>query len=387
MTAGSGDSALEVALDVSAVPGQPAGAGRYVVELARALAGRADCGLTLLARRDDGARWAQIAPGQRVVAVAPSRRLTRLAYEQARLGSVVAALDAPPVEVHHGPHYTMPRRSKVPCVVTVHDLTFFDHAEWHQRSKVAWFRAAMRYSVRHAAAIVCVSETTAGRLRDVLSPRCPVMVVPHGVDQVRFVADEPWPGADRDVLERLGLSRPYVLHLGTLEPRKGIADLVAAFDRLAHDQAELELVLAGRGGWKAGPVMQSAAAARSRGRIRRLGYVPDADVPALLRRASAVVYPSLEEGFGLPALEALACGAPLVTTSGTSMAELAGDRALLVPPGQPFALAAAIETAISERPSPGGVRRRADGIAIAARYTWAACAEGHLAAYLVAARG
>jgi glycosyltransferase involved in cell wall biosynthesis len=133
--------------------------------------------------------------------------------------------------------------------------------------------------------------------------------------------------------------------------------------------------------------MQSVAAARSRGRIRRLGYVPDADVPALLRRASAVVYPSLEEGFGLPALEALACGAPLVTTSGTSMAELAGDRALLVPPGQPFALAAAIETAISERPSPGGVRRRADGIAIAARYTWAACAEGHLAAYLVAARG
>ncbi|MGO9334699.1 MAG: glycosyltransferase family 4 protein [Acidimicrobiales bacterium] len=387
MTAGSGKSALEVALDVSAVPERPAGAGRYVLELARALAGRADCGLTLLARRDDGARWAQIAPGRRVVAVAPSRRPTRLAYEQARLGSVVAALDAPPVEVHHGPHYTMPRRSKVPCVVTVHDLTFFDHAEWHQRSKVAWFRAAMRYSVRHAAVIVCVSETTAGRLRDVLAPRCPVMVVPHGVDQARFAADEPWPGADRDVLERLGLLRPYVLHVGTLEPRKGIADLVAAFDRLVQDQAELELVLAGGAGWKAGPVMQSAAAARSRGRIRRLGYVPDADVPALLRRACAVVYPSLEEGFGLPALEALACGAPLVTTSGTSMAELAGDRALLVPPGEPFALAAAIETAISERASPGGVRRRADGIAIAASYTWAACAEGHMAAYLAAAGG
>ena len=263
MTAGSGKSALEVALDVSAVPERPAGAGRYVLELARALAGRADCGLTLLARRDDGARWAQIAPGRRVVAVAPSRRPTRLAYEQARLGSVVAALDAPPVEVHHGPHYTMPRRSKVPCVVTVHDLTFFDHAEWHQRSKVAWFRAAMRYSVRHAAVIVCVSETTAGRLRDVLAPRCPVMVVPHGVDQARFAADEPWPGADRDVLERLGLLRPYVLHVGTLEPRKGIADLVAAFDRLVQDQAELELVLAGGAGWKAGPVMQSAAAARS----------------------------------------------------------------------------------------------------------------------------
>ena len=384
MTTGSGGGALEVALDVSAVPERPVGAGRYVVELARALAGRDDCRLTLLARRDDCARWALTAPGERVVAVAPSRRLTRLLYERARLGSVVAGLD-PPVEVHHGPHYTMPRRSKVPCVVTVHDLTFFDHAEWHEPSKVAWFRAAMRYSVGHAAAIICVSEITAGRLRDVLSPRCPVLVVPHGVDQACFVADEPSPGADGEVLERLGLHRPYLLHLGTLEPRKGVADLVVAFDRLSGDRPELELILAGGTGWKAGPVMQSVAKARSRERIRRLGYVPDADVPALLRRARAVVYPSLEEGFGLPALEALACGTPLVTTSGTSMAELAGDSALLVPPGEPYALAAAIETAISGH-APGELsRRRAHGLAVAARYTWEACAEGHMAAYRLAA--
>ena len=384
MSTGSGGGALEVALDVSAVPERPVGAGRYVVELARALAGRDDCRLTLLARRDDCARWALTAPGERVVAVAPSRRLTRLLYERARLGSVVAGLD-PPVEVHHGPHYTMPRRSKVPCVVTVHDLTFFDHAEWHEPSKVAWFRAAMRYSVGHAAVIICVSEITAGRLRDVLSPRCPVVVVPHGVDQACFVADEPSPGADGEVLERLGLHRPYLLHLGTLEPRKGVADLVVAFDRLSGDRPELELILAGGTGWKAGPVMQSVAKARSRERIRRLGYVPDADVPALLRRARAVVYPSLEEGFGLPALEALACGTPLVTTSGTSMAELAGDSALLVPPGEPYALAAAIETAISGH-APGELsRRRADGLAVAARYTWEACAEGHMAAYRLAA--
>ena len=384
MSTGSGGGALEVALDVSAVPERPVGAGRYVVELARALAGRDDCRLTLLARRDDCARWALTAPGERVVAVAPSRRLTRLLYERARLGSVVAGLD-PPVEVHHGPHYTMPRRSKVPCVVTVHDLTFFDHAEWHEPSKVTWFRAAMRYSVGHAAAIICVSEITAGRLRDVLSPRCPVLVVPHGVDQARFVADEPSPGADGEVLERLGLHRPYLLHLGTLEPRKGVADLVVAFDRLSGDRPELELILAGGTGWKAGPVMQSVAKARSRERIRRLGYVPDADVPALLRRARAVVYPSLEEGFGLPALEALACGTPLVTTSGTSMAELAGDSALLVPPGEPYALAAAIETAISGH-APGELsRRRAHGLAVAARYTWEACAEGHMAAYRLAA--
>ena len=387
MTACPSNGALAVALDVSAVPEQPVGAGHYVVELARALGGRADCRLTLLARRDDGARWALTAPGERVCAVAPSRRLTRLLYEQARLGSVVAGLDSPPVKVHHGPHYSMPRRSKVPCVVTIHDLTFFDHPEWHEPSKVKWFRAAMRHSVGHAAAIICVSEITAGRLREILSPRCPVVVVPHGVDQARFVADEPRPGADAEVLARLGLHRPYVLHLGTLEPRKGIADLVNAFDQLAGSRPELELVLAGGAGWKAGPVTQSLATARSRERIRRLGYVADADIPALLRRARTVAYPSLEEGFGLPALEALACGTPLVTTSGTPMAEVAGDSALLVPPGQPLALAAAIETAIAEQLSADGTRRRAGGLAIAAHYTWEACAERHLAVYRAAAGG
>ncbi len=210
-------------------------------------------------------------------------------------------------------------------------MTFFDHPEWHERGKVAWFRSATRYSVRHAAAIICVSESTARRLREVLSPRAPVVAVAHGVDHARFLAHEPEPGADQAVLESLGLDRPYVLHLGTIEPRKGIDDLVAAFDLLAPGHPELELVLAGGLGWKAEAATRAIADARAGGRIRRLGYVPDDCVPSLLRRARTVAYPSLEEGFGLPALEALACGAPLVTTVGTAMAELAGDSALSSP--------------------------------------------------------
>ena len=91
--------------------------------------------------------------------------------------------------------------------MTVHDMTFFDHPEWHEPSKVWWFRAATRYSVQHAAVIICVSETTATRLGEVLSPRCVVMTVPNGVDLERFVADEPTPGADRAALDRLGVKR------------------------------------------------------------------------------------------------------------------------------------------------------------------------------------
>jgi len=250
---------------------------------------------------------------------------------------------------------------------------------------VAWFRAAVGYSVRHAAAIVCVSGSTAGRLSEILSPQCPVAVVAHGVDHARFVPDEPAPGADREGLGSLGLDRPYVLHLGTIEPRKGIGDLVAAFDLLTPDHPDLDLVLAGGVGWKAQATLQAVATARAAGRIRRLGYVSDESVPSLLRQARAVVYPSLEEGFGLPALEAMACGTPLVTTLGTAMAELAGDSALLVPPGQPHSLAAAIEQAVVSDSSPEATRRRMSGLEVAARYTWEACAEGHLKVYRLAA--
>jgi glycosyltransferase involved in cell wall biosynthesis len=383
LTPGADGIFLDLALDVSAVPKRPAGAGRYTVELARALSARGDCGLALLARRDDGARWGEIAPRQRVVAVAPSSRVTRLFYEQFRFASVVAGLSSPPVALYHGPHYTMPRRSRLPCVVTVHDMTFFDHPEWHEPSKVVWFRRTTRYAVAHAALIVCVSETTAKRLREVLAPPCPVLAVPHGVDHARFTPLEPAPRADREVRDRLGLDRPYLLHLGTLEPRKGIVDLVAAFDMVAGEHPDLELVLAGGAGWKAEPALEAISTARAAERIRRLGYVGDEDVPALLRGAKAVAYPSLEEGFGLPALEALACGAPLVTTAGTSMAELAGDSALLVPVHDPHALAEAVETAIAGE-SAASAQRRELGLLTAASYTWQACAEAHMAAYRTA---
>ena len=107
----------------------------------RGLAGRDDVGLTLLARRGDESRWHGLAGGAAVRGVVPASRPGRLVYEQVRLGSVLRSVG---VEVHHGPHYTMPARSPVPCAVTIHDCTFFDHPEWHLRSKAAFFRRAIR---------------------------------------------------------------------------------------------------------------------------------------------------------------------------------------------------------------------------------------------------
>src|SRR5207248_3012011 len=149
--------------------------------------------------------------GARVVeGPAPARPL-RLAWEQVRMPGLLRRLA---VDVHHGPHYTMPMRAAIPAVVTIHDLTFFDHPEWHERPKVHLFRRAIRLSARRAAALVCVSRGTAARLQTLLAPAAPVTVIPHGVDHDRYrpLAAEDAAGAERDrsLLSAVGARAPYM---------------------------------------------------------------------------------------------------------------------------------------------------------------------------------
>lgn len=352
---------MRVALDVSAVPADPVGAGVYVLRLAEALRDRVD--LLLVARRSDAARWTALGD---VAPVVPGPRPARLVWEQA-LGPRTTA------DVWHGPHYTMPLLRRGPTVVTVHDTTLLEHPEWHERSKVLYFGAMIRASARRAEGLVAVSPHTARRLRAVLHPKAPVTVAPHGVDAERFRPT----GDDDALLRSIGVRPPFVAFAGTLEPRKDVPALVRAFDRLA-DPA-LQLVVAGGRGWGAAAVDRAVAASPHPDRILRPGYVDAAVVPALFRRAAAVAYPSLEEGFGLPALEALACGAALVTTSGSAMEDVVGDAALLVPPGDADALAGALRRLLDAGPDVAALRRR--GPRVAARYTWAACADAHVDAY------
>jgi glycosyltransferase involved in cell wall biosynthesis len=383
---GHGDDApagsqLRLALDVSAVPSRPAGAGQYTVGLVCALAKRDDVALTLICRHGDDGRWLLLAPGAAVVAASPGPRPARLLWEQSGLPLILRGLD---VEVHHGPHYTMPELAHLPRVVTIHDLTFYDHPEWHERSKVVVFRRAIRVAARRADALVCVSEATGRRFTELFSPRGPIHVIPHGVDQDRFRplsggADGPQGRADAAILERLGIRAPFVAFVGTIEPRKAVSHLVRAFDRMASAHPDLRLVLAGGDGWGTDEVTHTIATSRHRDRVVRTGYVSDQSVPALLRQAAAVAYPSQEEGFGLPALEALACGAPLVTTAGSAMEEVVGEAGLLVPAGDVAALAGALDMLV--RGDQRLAQRRSRGVAIAARYTWEACAEGHMRVY------
>jgi glycosyltransferase involved in cell wall biosynthesis len=373
---------LAVSFDATAFPVDARGAGRYAIDVLAALGRRTDVAMHVLARRGDGDRWRALHPTD-VIEAAPNARPLRLAWEQVALPRAIRRTG---VDVHHGPHYTMPVRARLPRVVTVHDMTFFDHPEWHERAKVPFFRRAIQRAARDAAAIVVPSQATADLFLARFAPSGTLHVVLHGVDHARFRPDEPRPGADAMLRAGLGVRPPYVLFgPATIEPRKDVPTLVRAFDAIAGDHPDVTLALAGGKGWGWNEAADAIAGARHRERITALGFVDDEVVPALLRGAAAMVYPSLEEGFGLTALEALACGVPLVTTTGSAMEEVAGDAALLVAPGDATGLSSAIDRVL--RGDPEQPVRRATGLRRAASATWDAAAAGHVEAYRSAREG
>ena len=222
-----------------------------------------------------------------------------------------------------------------------------------------------------------MSHHTERRLLAVAPPSGATVVIHHGVDHERFRPDADV-DRDRAVLQGHGIAGPYVAFTGTIEPRKDLPTLVAAFARVSDGRPDLRLVLAGGDGWGVEPLRAAIAASGAATRVLRTGYVPDDVLAPLLRRADAVAYPSLEEGFGLPALEALACGAPLVTTSGSAMDELVGDAAVLVGPGDVDGLAAALREVLE--PARAAALRGA-GPSQAASFTWEASVEAHIGVY------
>jgi glycosyltransferase involved in cell wall biosynthesis len=331
---------------------------------------------TLVTRRNDTSRWPAISPSASVVGVVPNQRGTRLAYEALRLGTSAAARS---VDLWHSPHYTMPRRRVVPTVVTVHDLTFFTHPQWHERAKVTFFRHAISYATRHADVVICVSDFSARLLDEIVPDHVPVVVAPLGVELERF---QPASYDDVAIFETHSLAWdvPYLFFVGTHEPRKGIDTLLDAFEQVARDDATVELWIAGQTGWGEDPMISHQWSDAARSRVRNLGFVNDELLAALMRHSRAVAYPSRGEGFGLPVLEAMACGAVVVTTRDTVMAEVAGDAAQLVSPNSPDELAAALFDALRVS-SEDRERRAKNARDRASLFTWDRCISQHVLAY------
>ena len=259
-------------------------------------------------------------------------------------------------------------------VVTVHDLAFARYPELFTRRWRWLYRAGLRAAVRRADAIVTPSEATAQELRERtgIDP-ARVHVVPLGVAPVASrVADA------ETVLDRLGVSPPYVLFVGTLEPRKNVGRLVRAYRRVAASGVEHALVLAGWPGWR-DDELRAEIEREGPGTVVELGGVDPEDLDPLYRGAAVFAYPSLAEGFGLPVAEAMARGVPTITSNASSLPEVAGTAALLVDPTSEDQLAEAIELVLGDASLADRLRR--EGPIRASRFTWDATAEGTLAVY------
>jgi glycosyltransferase involved in cell wall biosynthesis len=371
------DTPFPVAVDATAVPARLTGAGVYVDGLLRGLGARRD--LTVHAFLAPHTPITPAVPGVRVhrVRAAGHGRLARMGWTQAYAGHAAVRVRA---RVLHGVHYELPLTARVPQVVTIHDLTMVTNPEWHEARRVAWFRWAMSRSLRHAARVLCVSATTARDLATALD------VAPDRIDVTPLGTDlaPAGPPAVAAVRARLGLRGRYVLGLGTLEPRKDLPTLVAAFATLAGEIPH-DLVLAGLAGWGSGEVAAAVKASGVRDRVRLVGYVPEEDKAALFTGADVFVYPSRYEGFGLPVLEAMACGTPVVTTTGGSLPEVAAGAAALVEPGDRDRLAGAVRRVLTDGETRALLTER--GRTRAAELTWTRCAELTAAAYRRAAAG
>jgi len=256
--------------------------------------------------------------------------------------------------------------------VTVHDLFFLKHPEMVEGEVRRDYVALVRDHVRRADGVLCVSEYTAAETRRLLDvPEEKIAVTPHGVDPAyRLVPPE---SQVDETLRRLRLPRGGILYVGSAEKRKNLVTLVMAYLTLARRRHLPPLVLAGPGsGWAQG-------GSRVGPQIVATGYLEKADVRALMAASSMLVLPSLEEGFGLPVVEAMAAGLPVVCSAGSALAEVAGDAACLVPAQDVNGLARAIERLLEDRALASEMRRR--GLERSRRFDWDDTAARTLAFY------
>lgn len=287
------------------------------------------------------------------------------------------------VELFHCTTGSVPQGYDGALVYTLFDLTFLSHPGAHTLDNRLHCLRGLARALARGARLVAISRSTRHDARRLLG------VDEEGVEVVYPGAGEPFRPRDeaevRRVRERYGLSRPYVLTVGTREPRKNLGALVEAVHGLPPALLrEYALVVVGGEGWLECGLDERAGEA-GEAEVRLLGKVPDEDLPALYSGASLFAYPSLYEGFGLPPLEAMRCGAPVLTSRVASLPEVVGEAGLLVEPGDPVALRDGLATLLSDPERRRELRTR--GLERAGAFTWEETARRTLAVYRSAAGG
>lgn len=370
---------MHIGLDYTPALKQSAGIGRYTRGLVDGLAG-------LDARNQYTLLVASDAPRSGAPPLPDNFRLERLPLPERWLTILWHRLHLPlaldrlagPFDLFHAPNFVLPPLARSRSLVTVHDLSFMRYPAGADAGLRAWLERVVPRSLARADGVLADSHSTKADLVELLRlPPERVAVVGAGVE-ARFR-----PITDRAELERVrrryDLPERFILGLGTLEPRKNFAGLIEAFAPVSAGDPGVHLVIAGGRGWLFDHIFQAAAAAPARDRIHFPGFIDEADLPALYNLAEVFAFPSFYEGFGLPVLEAMACGTPVVCTDNSSLPEVAGEAALIVPTGDGPALSAALARCLSEAPLRAGLIER--GLAQARKFPWSAAAQRLLEVY------
>ena len=378
---------MHIGIDYTAAAWQGAGIGRYTRELIRAIVAQGDTHRYSLFYAAGGlsSDSAYIADLRQICNTHANVRRVPIPLSPRRLTQFWQRLRVPlPIELFtgrldllHAPDFVLPP-TRAHTLVTIHDLSFLVHPECADPSMVRYLTDAVPRGLRRANVILADSQATRNDLARLLAidPARVELVYP-GVEP-RFC---PLPTATTEpVRRRLSLPDHFVLFVSTLEPRKNLVRLLEAFAQIVQtDNSNLHLVIAGRRGWLYEDIFAAIDRLQLRERVRLLDYVHDNDLPALYNLAAAFAYPSIYEGFGIPPLEALACGTPTVVADNSSLPEVVADAAVLVSAEDVGSIASGIARVVSDAAL--RARLRAVGPAQARKFTWEQAAQRVLACY------
>ena len=272
------------------------------------------------------------------------------------------------------PAHTMPilHRPSLRSVVTIHDLGYEYLPQYHQFPHKLYLNRTTEFAARHATRLIAVSEFTKQDLiRKLAVPAERISVVYEGVDLE--ANKRPSEEHIRQVKQKYGLIRPYIVFVSTIQPRKNLVRLIEAFAQIADQFPQLDLVLAGGKGWLSDDIYAAPSRLKIEDRIKFLGYIDESDKPALYSGAELTAFVSLFEGFGLPVLESMACGTPTVVANASSLPEVAGDASVLVNPTDVTDIAHGLNKLLSE---PRLRRELIDrGFVQAKKFSWQTAAE------------